>query len=292
MLEKLVRDDDALQAIFEKVSNTHRWGSDDVLGTLNFIDAAKRVEAARLVTEGLSVSLSRPFKPDVQHMVFVGSGEASAYDYFGVACHGLVNTHLDALAHSQFEGRMYNGVPITESFKRDGVHYGAITAQGDGIFTRGVLLDVAGALGLEWFPPGSGITVADLEAAEQMAGVTVGRGDALFVRCGFLDYVAGHGIPSARPGLLPETYEWMHEREIAVYGGDCTEPIPYPSDRFTYPLHAIGLVSMGLILLDHPEVERLADTCRELGRYEFLLTVAPLLLEKGTGSPVNPVATF
>jgi kynurenine formamidase len=32
--------------------------------------------------------------------------------------------------------------------------------------------------------------------------------------------------------------------------------------------------------------------CAQLGRREFLLTVAPLQIVGGTGSPVNPIATF
>ena len=58
------------------------------------------------------------------------------------------------------------------------------------------------------------------------------------------------------------------------------------------PLHQVGLASIGLCLLDNPRVEELAATCRRLGRSEFLLTVAPLALPGGTGSPVNPIAVF
>jgi len=49
---------------------------------------------------------------------------------------------------------------------------------------------------------------------------------------------------------------------------------------------------MGLPLLDNANFERLAEACAEEGRYEFLLVVAPLIVEGGTGSPVNPIATF
>ncbi len=47
----------SITAAAEQYNNWGRWGADDVLGTLNFIDAAKRVEAAALVTTGRDVLL-------------------------------------------------------------------------------------------------------------------------------------------------------------------------------------------------------------------------------------------
>ena len=49
---------------------------------------------------------------------------------------------------------------------------------------------------------------------------------------------------------------------------------------------------MGLILLDIPALEPLVELCDELGRSDFLLTLAPLRIKGGTGSPVNPIAIF
>ncbi|MFE4369730.1 hypothetical protein ACFRMN_16150 [Streptomyces sp. NPDC056835] len=79
---------------------------------------------------------------------------------------------------------------------------------------------------------------------------------------------------------------------MAVYSGDCVERIPFPSKAVPLPLHQIGLVSMGLILLDCPRLAGLIAICGELNAYQFLLTVAPLRLPGGTGSPVNPICVF
>ena len=49
---------------------------------------------------------------------------------------------------------------------------------------------------------------------------------------------------------------------------------------------------MGMPLLDNANFEELAATCAELGRWEFQLVIAPLVVEGGTGSPVNPIAVF
>jgi hypothetical protein len=49
---------------------------------------------------------------------------------------------------------------------------------------------------------------------------------------------------------------------------------------------------MGLTLLDNADLEELAAVAVELDRWEFMLTIAPLVNLGGTGSPVNPLAVF
>jgi len=98
--------------------------------------------------------------------------------------------------------------------------------------------------------------------------------------------------PAARAGLDAYCLPWLHEREVAVYSGDCVERIPYPSKAVPLPLHQIGLVAMGLVLLDCPRLAELVAACEETGRREFMLTVAPLRLRGATGSPANPLCLF
>lgn len=64
--DALDRSDPAADAArAEAYRNWGRWGEDDRLGTLNFfIDAAKRIEAARLVRDGAVISLSQRFDTD------------------------------------------------------------------------------------------------------------------------------------------------------------------------------------------------------------------------------------
>jgi kynurenine formamidase len=47
-----------------------------------------------------------------------------------------------------------------------------------------------------------------------------------------------------------------------------------------------------LILLDIPALEPLLALCAEEKRSDFLVTMAPLRIKGGTGSPVNPIAVF
>ena len=58
------------------------------------------------------------------------------------------------------------------------------------------------------------------------------------------------------------------------------------------PLHRLALVAMGVNIFDNLDFERAVEQARRLNRFEFLFTAAPLRIEKGTGSPLNPLAIF
>ncbi len=299
-----VMSEDEVLALVETCSNAGRWGPDDELGTLNFIDPAVRLAAIATVTLGRSVSIGKDLDtvastanpvPVVHRMLLDRHEDSfSAFDVVEIAPHGFAVTHLDAIGHVYFDGGVYNGRHARDVVSARGMSFGSIMAQRDGIMTRGVLLDIPAARGVRWLTPGEGVYPDDLERAEVLAGTRVRRGDAVIVRVGLSarETVEGREDPSVRAGLMPECIPWLHEREVAVFSGDCIEMIPLPYSRIPMPLHQIALGSMGMPFIDATELEELAAICRELGRYEFLLTVAPLRLIGGTGSAVNPICTF
>jgi kynurenine formamidase len=218
----------------------------------------------------------------------------AATDSFSIASHGMVVTHMDALCHFSWKDQFYNGRKRSETLTASGAKWGSIYAQRQGIFTRGVLLDVAAARGVRWYNPDEYVTVADFEAAEKRQRVRVGSGDAIFVRTGMERMEAEQGEQDIYPraGLHAECAEWMHGRQVSVYGGDCIEKLPYPSESFTSAVHMIVLASMGLPILDWPALTELAATCERLKRWDYLLTTAPLRLPGGTASPINPLCLF
>jgi kynurenine formamidase len=206
----------------------------------------------------------------------------------------MVVTHMDALCHFSWKDQFYNGRKRSETLTASGAKWGSIHAQQQGIFTRGVLLDVAAARGVSWYKPDEYVTVADFEAAEKRQRLRVESGDAIFVRTGMerMEAELGEQDIYPRAGLHAECVEWMHNRQVSVYGGDCIEKLPYPSESFTSAVHMIVLASMGLPILDWPALTELAATCERLGRWDYLLTTAPLRLPGGTASPINPLCLF
>jgi kynurenine formamidase len=293
-------EDDERAALFAACSNAGRWGPDDELGTLNLITPATRRRAAQLVTEGLSVSMAADLSIEhtprtdslTSHTAFTDPAAPIAVaDAITLQVHGW-STHLDALGHIYTDDVGYNGRRRADVFTRDGLAANAITALKDGVFTRGVLLDIAGSCRLPWLPAEHVITRAELEQAEIAAGVTVEPGDALFVHTGLTARLAEGDDPDRRAGLGIDAVLWLRERDVALFGGDCVDVLPGDDPDLPLPLHQLGIGAMGLTLLDWPHLDGVLGLCAQLDRRTFLLTVAPLPILGGTGSPVNPIATF
>jgi kynurenine formamidase len=300
-----------LRSVFEKISNWGRWGADDERGALNFITNRKRAEAARLAQIGEAVPMALPLAtapaPDnetpVTHLMVHADapvpGVGGCADYFAISHHGFMTTHLDALCHIFWDGRMYNGFPATE-VGFHGAAKCAIDAAAGGIVSRGVLLDIPKLRQLEWLEPGERVFPEDLDRAEREHNLRVGEGDVLLVRVGRARRrkVKG-GWEAARDGVFPmagldpSCLTWLHERRIALLGSDgVSDVFPSGYDDVPYPIHVGAIALMGVHLLDNADLDQLAATCARLARYEFQFVMLPLLLPRGTASPVNPIALF
>ena len=300
---------------FESLSNWGRWGDDDQLGTLNLVTPDKRRQAAALVREGLSIGCARPIstrhavdQPITPVHFMVDSGEVycldgddewttqHSTDYFGMPIHGPAQTHLDALCHQFWAGRMYNGRPSSLISSAGKAAFGAVDGPRDGIVTRGVLLDLAQLRDVLWYEPGEAAYVEDLEAAERRQGVRVEEGDALLVRFGWTKRRNVLGpVPrdGGRAGLHASCLPWLRERDVAILACDSAQEVrPTGYDGMFGPIHSVGQVAMGLWLVDNADFDALAEACARLGRYEFLFSVAPLHFPLATGSPINPLAVL
>jgi kynurenine formamidase len=296
--------EEELDALFDEVNNAGRWGADDELGTLNYITPEKRITAAGLVRDGRAMSIGRdldtvqsPNNPQpVRHsMCYQSHYPIGCVDAVVIDMHGFSITHLDAVAHVYRGQDVYNGRKAEDVVLPTGLTFADMLVQKDGMFTRGVLLNIAAIRGTDWMEPDDGVYYADLVAAEERQGIKVESGDCIFVYTGLQKREAAEGPENLgeRVGIMPDALRWMHEREISVYSGDCVDAFPNPYGlRYAIYFHAISLAAMGLILLDIPALEPLLEVCEELDRSDFLLTMAPLRLKGGTGCPVNPIAVF
>jgi kynurenine formamidase len=217
-------------------------------------------------------------------------------DFIGISFHGMASSHIDALCHVLVDGRMYNGYAASAVLSTGAVR-NSIMAAKDGIAGRGVLLDIPAQKGVEWLELGYAIGVADLEAAEQAQSLRVGEGDVLLVSTGRHARREKHGPWDFREGLAglhSECLPWLHERRIAVLGCDgISDAIPGPGvPGWPVPIHQCGIAGIGLHLLDNLELRGLSAACASKRRWEFFLSLAPLRVARGTGSPVNPLAIF
>jgi kynurenine formamidase len=287
-----------------ELSNWGRWGPNDELGALNLITPAKRRAAAALVREGVTVSLAATAftQKDVDvpcpvEWAMVTSGEGGATDRVAFPCiHGAGTTHLDSFAHRFFNGKMWNGYPVANLVTRDGAARNSILTMKNGIVTRGVLYDIPRSKGVEYLEPGTRIFPEDLEAWEKKAGVKVGPGDALLLRWGRWARRAKLGawpIDEQSAGLDNSVLPWLKKRDIAILGWETPGYMPQAAgDLSRLAVHDFVLTILGVHLIDRADLDALADAAAARNRWEFMLTLAPLPIPKGTGSPLNPIAMF
>ena len=302
-----------LETLFEDVKNWGKWGDDDERGALNYITPARVAAAASLIEDGTTVSCSLEFPtrpaPDnprpAQHMMVVAGdactetgipGMESAMDYIGVAFHGMAVTHIDALCHVFVKETMYNGFKATE-VKSTGATRNSIMAGKEGIAGRGVLLDIPRLKGVDWLDIDERVSPEDLEAAEHDQNVTVGEGDILLIATGRDARRKSKGSWAPTEGLAGldgRAVRWLHDRRIAMLGSDgVSDAIPNTdTEGWPMPIHQCGIVAIGLHLLDNLRLDALANACVERGRWEFFISIAPLQVVRGTGSPVNPIAVL
>ncbi|MFE4001174.1 cyclase family protein [Nocardioides sp. YIM B13467] len=308
-----------------RVSNWGRWGEDDVRGTMNFLTDAKRVSAAGLVQTGRSYSLSLPFDMDgpqngwrrrtnpVHTMLDTGTDAVAGVQGFPHGIGGAddviamplqCSTQWDGLGHIFDHGRAWNGRPAESVVTSLGDGVTGIETVADVVCGRGVLLDVGRAVGTDGeLPDGFAITEEHLERtiAAQGSSAAVGRGDIVVVRTGQLSrarrgVAAGEGwggyAGGAAPGLSFTTADWLHRTEIAAIATDTWgfEVRPNEFDDAFQPLHQVAIPHLGLFLGEMWDLDGLAAACAEDGRYDFLLTAAPLRVTGAVGAPVNPIA--
>jgi kynurenine formamidase len=288
-----------------QISNWGRWGKTDQMGTINLITPAKRKEAAALVREGEAISLAHDAltekaadnpDPFIHKMNFTGAHPNGDWfmDEYTVNFHGLAHTHMDSLAHTAWHGKMYNGFPQLDVTEK-GAKELAITNFRNGIFTRGILVDIPRLKGVPYLEPGVAIYPEDLEAWEKKAGVKIGSGDVVLIRTGRWARRAAKGPwdPVRMAGLHASCVPWLKQRDIAVAGSDaCLDVLPSQVEGVIQPVHQLFLIAVGTPIFDNFDLEALGDAAAKHNRWSFLITVSPLAVGGGTGSPVNPTALF
>lgn len=289
--------------------NWGRWGPDDQRGASNLITASKVLSTVKLVRYGIVISLAHPVPqhadaetPDsaVFHRVTNGISATNTTDNYQVSYHGLTLSHMDAFCHFFFEGKMYNGYSVADNITpQTGCKKDDIMAWKDGVVTRAVLYDIPQLKGVDWIEPGTPITRADLEAWEKKSGVKAGPGDVLLLYVGRWKRRAAKG-PQAGvvAGYYVDVIPFIKERELAFIGHDFNidwSPRPgWGAEQGipVNPIHQAVLNWMGVSIVENLDLERAVETARRLKRYEFMLTFAPIPVQGGTGSPLNPLAVF
>ena len=300
------------------------WGEADQLGTLNHLTPQRVLAAQKSILTGEVITLNLPlteFDPpiiahrgSVDHTVF-GLNDFHRDDrvdnFFLQA-----STQLDGLRHFGHPDHGFYNDTDPDMLVAGRPELGIQAVAQRGIVGRGLLIDV-GEYRLQSGRPidqsrNEQISVADLEATLEWQGSTVEPGDIIMIRTGWLQHLrtgrASTG-PLTSPGLAQEesTAAWLWDHRVSVAASDniALEAWPATESQLTVRaelngsmaasshsgmLHRILIPLLGLTIGELWALDELAVACAGRGRYDVFLTVQPLNLLGGVGSPANAVA--
>lgn len=301
-----------LEALAAKVRNWGRWGDTDERGSANLIDAEAVRRGAAAVRTGQTISLVMPLGPGspqeggapgrfnpVHRMLtvntpYTGDANDACFNDDVVDMPLSAATHIDSLAHVTYGGQMYNGFSADVVTEADGATRCAADKIGP-IVTRGVLLDVARAKGVDRLEPGYAITADDLDSALVAGGIELLPGDAALVRTGHMRLYHEGDVWAYNhdcPGLSASTVEWVWRHDIGVIVDDTYVFEVWPPEDWSVMMvvHMLHLRDMGQLQGQNFDLEALAAACADDGVYDFLFTATPEPVTGACSAPVAAVA--
>jgi hypothetical protein len=294
-------------ALAARVSNWGKWGATDTLGAVNLITPATIRKASAEIREGVSVSCGAPIPslvPDavdtsgnLKLWIDAGAQWGAVNDRITLEPHGHDGlTHLDALGHIYYRGSHFNGVPFSGVLS-DRVKSMSIDSVRQGFTGRGVLIDLAAAVGKPWLDSTDRVTPAALRLAIEATATHLIPGDILIFNSGHhAQQQARGGRPrDAAPtgGMQIECAEIIHAAQPSLIVSDAgMDTMPGEVESVHIPWHIACIVMMGVQLIDGASLGELLATCQRLKRSSFFFSAAPVAYVGGTASPVNPICIF
>jgi kynurenine formamidase len=295
------------------------WGPDDELGALNRLDSQKVLQAAALIKQGVIYDMTRIYSEDMPLFNLtpgarkftisipgapswgpLGKNKLAWNEEFISGHLGQDGTQFDALCHmgtvlgepGDLNGiRYYNGhshadIGTGRGFTKLGVE--KVTP----IFTRGILIDIAGYKG-RMMERSEEFSLEDIKAALKKQGMSVDdikTGDAVFYHTGWgsLWGVDNDKFNSGTPGMSDKTGDWIVEKKVVLVGSDnwAVEAIPGPDQDNFAPNHQKFLVENGIYIMENLDFSSLISA--EV--YEFAFVFGAMPIKGATGSPGRPFA--
>jgi kynurenine formamidase len=279
-----------------------KWGAADERGSANHQKAAAVLNAAKLIKTGEVIELGHVLN---DKMPFFGTRRFDVHikrtfmnqftnmrgsnEEIVISEIGQVGTQFDGFAHQTHLNSWYNCIKVDENATRSGFTKLGVHNVG-ALFTRGVMIDVAGFKGVEMLGDNYEITVEDLEGALKKQNLTLQAGDAVIINTGWGKLWAKDNARYVKscPGIGVKAAEWLVAKDPMLLGSDNwpVEVAPNPDKQISLPVHQIALVVNGVHLLENMKLDELAAK----NVYEFAFIMQPLKIQGGSGSTVTPVA--
>ena len=293
------------------------WGEGDEAGSTNWyakpdvvMRAAAQIKNGKVYKLGHDYTADMPLFGERKFSLRIpgtptggtfGANRIMWNDEFLATEVGQVGTQFDGLGHigvqvgadgDKKEMRWYNGFTAAEMGNPYGLQKLG-TEKLNPIFARGILLDIAGARGVDSMEKGEVITMDDVKAAlksQNMEGFEFKEGDAILFRTGWEKH---WGDPAKYndgcPGIGMEVARWVAEDvKAGVTGGDTwpVDAVPNPDPACVFCVHQFLQTRHGIVNQENMKLSELAED----GVYVFAYTYSPIPIKGATGSMGAPVA--
>jgi kynurenine formamidase len=279
-----------------------KWGPGDERGSMNHQKPEAVLKATRLIRTGEVIELGHvlsgtmPFFGTRRFDLYTkrtfmnaGLNRRGSNEELVITELGQVGTQFDGFAHQTIGDSLYNCLKLDDIGTRSGFTRLGIEKVGT-IFTRGVLLDVAGLKGVETLGDSYEITVKDIQETLARQRISLQPGDAILLNTGWGRLWGKDNGRFARsaPGIGVAAAEWLARQDPLLVGSDnsSVEVSPNPDADLSLPVHQILLAVNGIHLLEGVRLDELVSKAA----YEFAFVMQPLKIQGGTGSTVAPVA--
>lgn len=290
------------------------FGTDDEIGMLNLIDAESRRTIMSRTDAGTVFDLSvdnfvgmptfsaagdqgyqmwmthtpRGTVLDDQPGAGHAGNELVAYSGDAFSMYTHTGTHIDALNHFGYRDRIFNNFTAHEHLGSRHWHVAGADKHPP-ILARGILLDIAGLLGVDMLEPSYGIGEQDLADALKHQGTELRPGDVVLIRTGRMQaWPDPQAYLPNGPGINREGAEYLARAGVIMIGADTVglEQMPSSDPENWQVVHTYLLAEAGVPILEVADLERIA--AEKL--YEFAFFGACIRLRGATGSPIRPVA--
>lgn len=283
-----------------------KFGPDDQIGNANYITPEKTLAATKLVTKGKAYRLGieansktpayppryitiTVVQPGQQAGQTIGPHKLTYNDDMITGWNG-VGSQFDGFGHIGIDNVYYNCIKGTDIGKITGLTKLGIETV-PAIATRGIVLDMAGLMGVEMINEGTAFNVAEIEAAMKRQGISrIDKGDVVLFYTGWLKLLGKDDkrYASVEPGLGREGARYLAEKGVAAIGADTwgLEVIPFEKDAAPFEVHEILLPRSGVYILENMNTEELVKD----KAWEFFFTLGPARLTGAVQAIINPIA--
>ena len=230
----------------------------------------------------------------------IGSGKLRfSMCFLGMESHGDCHTHIDALNHVSYDGKLYGGRSV-DTVKSKGAQVLDMDDYATGRHRARRPLRRAAPPRRQVARAGRGGRRAPSSRRSRRPRASASRRATSSCSAPATTAAGSSSGPwdngydgEGKAGLHVDTIPWMHERGIAAFLPDGDgETVPSTVDGMLYPIHPLQVTAMGMVVSDSLQLEDVAKACEEEGRWEFLVMCSPLRIQGGTGSPFNPIAVL